>query len=277
MGRSVGMSGTFLSPQRPVDSFRSSRCCYRTSPSPCAGTGGVFVILLFFPQVYLIPKFSMWDGGPDLFARFWLRLRLSSCRWPRPQLHRRSHADERGTVRRHVAPGCARHAQLLTVMTDERRVRTRRHQIARLNPEKASSATSRFQTRSSAGRSSHRFNWQTSTHPGLSVPRYHLTAAIAGGGCRIFVARSASRRSGRSAASDRRSVEAFPPPLASDPRELRRARRKPSTRRRRATSGRQLKALSSVSRTFAPTITCTPMNAPVACVRDFSHTVPLAA
>ena len=83
------------------------------------------MILFFLPQVYLIPKYSMWDGGPDLFARHWLRnvpivfLCLAAVvagKRVRP-------LTNAGLL---VATLCLAalglRAQLLTVMTDERQV-----------------------------------------------------------------------------------------------------------------------------------------------------------
>jgi hypothetical protein len=125
---SVGVSGTFLSPLKsplyffPVVAllpvalgvlvWRKERVAW-------------FVAAFLLPHVYLMPKYSMWDGGPDLFARFWLRVL--------PVVFLSLVAAVAGTADRRVTnalllaatlslTALGVRAQLLTVMTDERQV-----------------------------------------------------------------------------------------------------------------------------------------------------------
>jgi hypothetical protein len=72
-----GVRGTFLSPLKsPLYFFPLSAA----APLAVAlllwrrDRTGIVVLLIAVPQVWLIPKFSQWSGGPDLFARYWLRM-----------------------------------------------------------------------------------------------------------------------------------------------------------------------------------------------------------
>jgi hypothetical protein len=87
-----------------------------------------FAVLFLLPQAYLMPKYSLWDGGPDLFARFWFRIvpivflsLAATVARTRPRTL--AHA---GLVVATVSlTALGLRAQLLTVMTDERHVYAR--------------------------------------------------------------------------------------------------------------------------------------------------------
>jgi hypothetical protein len=72
-----GVAGTFLSPLKSplyffplivAAPFAIALLLWRRDRI------GVVVLLIAIPHVWLIPKYTLWDGGPDLFARFWLRM-----------------------------------------------------------------------------------------------------------------------------------------------------------------------------------------------------------
>ncbi len=71
----AGFTGTFLSPLKSPLYFFPLVVLFPAAISLLLWRGdaiAIFVVLFLLPQVYLIPKYSYWDGGPDLFARFWL-------------------------------------------------------------------------------------------------------------------------------------------------------------------------------------------------------------
>ena len=127
----VGFSGTFLSPLKsPLYFFplvvllpvTLSVLVWRREPVAW------FIILFLLPQMYFIPRYSMWDGGPDLFARHWLRLvpivflslaavvaRIDARTWTNTGLLAATLSLAALGLR----------AQLLTVMTNEREVYAR--------------------------------------------------------------------------------------------------------------------------------------------------------
>jgi hypothetical protein len=85
----------------------------------------VFVILFLAPQMYLIPKYSLWDGGPDLFARFWLRvvpLVLLTVLMAAYELSTKTRANAACLLIVLLLSLLGLRAQLLTAMTEERAV-----------------------------------------------------------------------------------------------------------------------------------------------------------
>jgi hypothetical protein len=124
----VGFSGTFLSPLKsPLYFFpivillpiALGILAYRREPLTW------FCVAFLIPQLYLMPKYSLWDGGPDLFARFWLRivpiafLSLAAV-VAQGRLTPAGRACLLAAVLCLAAAGLR--AELLTVMTDEREI-----------------------------------------------------------------------------------------------------------------------------------------------------------
>lgn len=134
-----GFTGTFLSPLKsPLYFFplvvlfpvTLAILLWRKDPI------GWFALLYLLPQAYLMPKYSFWDGGPDLFARHWLRIIpivfvTMVAAIPHLRAHRAARVSFFVAAVLLTALGCR--AQLLTVMTDERQVY--RLVAAALNPE----------------------------------------------------------------------------------------------------------------------------------------------
>jgi len=71
-----GVSGTFLSPLKSPLYFFPLSVLFPAALAVVAWrreSSALFVVLFMLPQIFWMPKYSLWDGGPDLFARFWLR------------------------------------------------------------------------------------------------------------------------------------------------------------------------------------------------------------
>ena len=124
----VGAAGTFLSPLKSPLAFfplvillpvalavllwRRDRVAW-------------FAVIFLLPQVYLMPKYSMWDGGPDLFSRFWLRglpivfLCLAAAI---PAISQRRRINGAFFALALALTALGTRTQLLSVMTDERDV-----------------------------------------------------------------------------------------------------------------------------------------------------------
>ncbi|HEY1909737.1 MAG TPA: hypothetical protein VGG73_02340 [Vicinamibacterales bacterium] len=86
---------------------------------------GWFAILFLLPQVYLMPKYSLWRGGPDLFARFWYRIvpvALLLLIATVPHLRARRIARESLLVATMILTALGFRAQAFSVMTDERTI-----------------------------------------------------------------------------------------------------------------------------------------------------------
>jgi hypothetical protein len=95
-----------------------------------------FALLFLAPQLYLIPRYSFWFGGPDLFARLWLRVvpvafLLIIVAAARVQRRAAISALAFGAVSLLVLVGAK--AQALAAMTDERAVYA--ESVARLERE----------------------------------------------------------------------------------------------------------------------------------------------
>jgi hypothetical protein len=127
----VGFTGTFLSPLKsplyffPVVALLPvalSVLVWRKEPVAW------FAVLFLLPQAYLIPKYSLWDGGPDLFARFWFRIVpivFLSLAAAVARTRARTLANAGLLVATVSLAALGLRAQLLTVMTDERQVYAR--------------------------------------------------------------------------------------------------------------------------------------------------------
>jgi hypothetical protein len=127
----VGLAGTFLSPLKsPLYFFPLlillpiALAVLIRHRDPVAW----FVILFLLPQLYLMPKYSMWDGGPDLFARFWLRIVpvvFLSLAAMIPYVYRRTRLNTALFVVTVLLTALGIRSQLLTAMTDERQIYAR--------------------------------------------------------------------------------------------------------------------------------------------------------
>ena len=72
-----GISGTFFSPLRSPFYFFPLLALLPVCLAVLIWNNdrvGWFAMLFLLPQVYLMPKYALWRGGPDLFARFWYRI-----------------------------------------------------------------------------------------------------------------------------------------------------------------------------------------------------------
>jgi hypothetical protein len=125
---SIGAAGSFLSPfKSPLYFFPLiiSLPVTLTVLTRARDRVATFAWLFLLPQLYLMPKYSFWSGGPDLFGRLWLRVVpvvllaiVAAVRRLPPET-----AWRRGALACVlVLVGLGYRAQLLTVLTDERAV-----------------------------------------------------------------------------------------------------------------------------------------------------------
>jgi hypothetical protein len=86
---------------------------------------GWFTVLFLLPQFYLMPRYALWRGGPDLFARFWYRIVpvvLLALIATVPYLRARRIAGPSLLAATTLLTLLGFRAQLLSVVTDQRAV-----------------------------------------------------------------------------------------------------------------------------------------------------------